>query len=60
VTTQESDLQKSRIASINLVQKDVFSLEKLISKPPYLTIAQTNRFIGDVGHATAIFKRPII
>jgi hypothetical protein len=48
------------MASINIVHKDLFCLDKLILKPPYLSIAQTNRFIGDIGHATAIFKRPII
>jgi hypothetical protein len=37
-----------------------YSLDKLIHKPPYLTIARGNRIIGDFGHSTALFKRPVI
>lgn len=36
------------------------SLEKLIIKPPYLSISKGNIVNGSFGHGTFIFKRPII
>ena len=37
-----------------------YSLDKLILKPPYISITKGNRIIGDYGHSTAIFNRPVI
>lgn len=37
-----------------------YSLDKLILKPPYISITKGNRIIGDYGHSTAVFKRPVI
>ncbi len=37
-----------------------YSLEKLITKPPYITVSRGNRIIGSFGHATVVFKRPVV
>ena len=37
-----------------------FTLDKLLIKPPYLLVQSGSRLIGNFGHSTAIFKRPII
>lgn len=41
-------------------QRVPYSLEKLITKPPYVTVSNGNRLIGNFGHSTVVFKRPII
>jgi hypothetical protein len=40
--------------------KAAVSLGALLNKPPYLSLANSNRIVGYFGHASAIFKRPII
>lgn len=59
VGSQESSCKiakKERIISDNASAL----LPKLLNKPPYLSLASPNRIVGNFGHASVIFKRPII
>jgi len=60
VTTQDSDLSKSRISPNISLNRPAFHLDKLVSKPPYITVTQINKIMGDYGHGTAVFKRPFV
>lgn len=36
------------------------TLEKLLIKPPYITVVDGCKILGNFGHSTAMFKRPIV
>ena len=41
-------------------KKLAISLEKILTKPVYISINSGCRIVGNFGHATAIFKIPVI
>ena len=41
-------------------EKMTISLARLLTRPPYVSVTQSSRIGGDYGHASAIFRRPVI
>ena len=37
-----------------------YPINKMVKKPPYISIAEPLKIIGNFGHGTAILKRPIL
>jgi hypothetical protein len=37
-----------------------FPLDKILKKPPYITITNLSKLGGSFGHGTAFFKRPVL
>lgn len=60
MTTQDQITLKIKNSTVVDSHKNNRNLSRLISKPPYLTIANSNVITGNFGHGSAIFKRPLL
>ena len=60
VTTNDSGSSSSRSLGQVSQLRGLALLERLTSKPHYIALMGNNRILGDFGHASVIFKRPII
>ena len=56
----KSKAKNERWQQKNREQRLPFPLDKILIKPPYISISYGNRILGNFGHSTAIFRRPII
>lgn len=60
VTTQDQITLKIKDSSTGDCQKGNRLLSRLLLKPPYITITNSNVIVGNFGHASAVLKRPLL
>lgn len=60
VTSQESHFKKERTQQTIAANRCPFALDRLIAKPVYLALGPNDEVIGEMGHSSVVFKRPII
>jgi hypothetical protein len=53
-------IRRERQSNNNAELKAGFAMEKLVLKPPYITTMGKFKFVGNFGHATAFFKKPVV
>lgn len=60
VTTHDSGLPSSKTVKSQIQHHQSNLLNRIINKPPYVSVSASGKLSGDFGHSSGIWKRPLI
>jgi hypothetical protein len=59
-TTHETGVPKLKTGTHSIQHQQNALLNRLLTRPPYVSLLNSWKISGDYGHSSAIFKRPIL